>query len=168
MELLKEISDKDIGFEEKGVKYKIRKSARAVLFDGDKIAILHVSKYGYHKLPGGGVKKEENLIDGLKREILEETGCTAEIKDEIGLIIEYRDEFEQIQISYCYFAKVIHNHQEQNFTEKEKSHGFVLKWTDIDTAISFIKNSKPTDYMGKFVITRDLIFLNKAKELHKF
>ena len=86
MQLLKVIRNEDIGFKRKSVKYKVRKAARAVLFDKDKTALLFVFKHNYHKIPGGGVKSYEDIKIALSREILEETGCTAEIKEEIGVI----------------------------------------------------------------------------------
>jgi hypothetical protein len=55
MELLKEISDYKASVDES--KIKLREASRAVLFDeNDMIPLLYVSKYTYHKLPGGGVE----------------------------------------------------------------------------------------------------------------
>lgn len=50
-------------------RYHHRKAARAVVLDSDgSVALLHVSKFGYHKLPGGGVEENEDLvIEGDKR-----------------------------------------------------------------------------------------------------
>lgn len=167
MELLKEISNQDIGEKNKEVKYVVRKAARAVLFDGEKIALLFVSKHNYHKLPGGGAKLNENIKKALVREIMEETGCTAEIKDNVGVIVEYRDNFEKIQFSYCFVAEVINNYREQFFTEKEKVQGFQLKWVSLDEAIKLIENDKPDNYEGKFIVKRDVVFLKKAKEIRR-
>ncbi len=50
MELLREIDDNENGEIEKE-----RTAARGVFFDDkDNIPVLFVSKYNYHKLPGGG------------------------------------------------------------------------------------------------------------------
>ena len=86
MELLKEIYDKDVGTKETCLPKEIhgtRSAARAVLFNKEnKIAILHVTKKNYHKLPGGGVEDDEDLFNTLKREVLEETGL---IPDDLWL-----------------------------------------------------------------------------------
>ena len=33
--------------------FRVRKAARGILIDGDKIALIHITKKNYHKLPGG-------------------------------------------------------------------------------------------------------------------
>jgi 8-oxo-dGTP pyrophosphatase MutT (NUDIX family) len=167
MKLLKVIKNKDVGFPNKKVKYRIRKAARAVLFDKNKIALLFASKYKYHKLPGGGVEKKESIKKALAREIMEETGCTAKVKGEVGKIIEYRDNFKLKQFSYCYIAEVTKKKSKPKFTEDEKAEGFKIRWVSLDNAIKIIENDKPKIYERKFMITRDLIFLKKAEEIIK-
>jgi len=119
----------------------------------------------YHKLPGGGIEKDESIIEALNREIMEEVGAKIDIISEIGTIIEYRDKFNQLQISYCYLAKVNEILGSPSFTKDELSAGFQLKWMDFEDAIVTIENDKPNDYMGRFIQKRDLAFLIKAKEI---
>ena len=169
MKLLKIIKEQDVisGFSA-GVKvdYILRKAARAVVFDKDnKIALLNVSKKNYHKLPGGGIKDNENIKEGLERECEEEIGCDIEIKREIGLIKEYRDKINIFQESYCYLAKIRGKKGKPNFTKKELNHGFHLNWVKLDNAINLIKNDKPINYEGKFIVIRDLAFLKEVKKL---
>jgi 8-oxo-dGTP pyrophosphatase MutT (NUDIX family) len=74
---------------------KIRKAARAVVFDNDnKITILKVANHNYYKLPGGGVEEGEDLAKALEREAMEEIGCKISVTGEIGKIIEHRDEWK--------------------------------------------------------------------------
>lgn len=83
MKLIKIIQFKDLKIEDTD-KFKVRLAARAVVFDNDKnVGILYVGKYNYHKLAGGGLEGDEVIQEALKRECLEEIGCSIEIFDEL-------------------------------------------------------------------------------------
>ena len=168
MELLREIYDKDIKFEQKNnsICYKIRKAARTILFnDAGEIALLFVSKNNYHKLPGGGVESGEDLSTTLEREVLEEVGAEIDTLGEIGIIIEYRDEGELLQISYCYYSCTKGELNKPSFTECEVSNGFRLKWVSPDNVVSIIEKDSPNNYVGRFIRERDLTFLRKAIDM---
>ena len=160
MKLLKVIKDKDLGKD-----FKTREASRGVLFDENNLVpILFVSKYNYHKLPGGGIEKGESKIQALIREIKEEVGSTIEVGDEIGKVVEYRFEFNLKQISYCYIGKIL-SKGSQELEDDEIDEGFELNWVPLDEAIKLSENDKPENYEGKFIQERDLAFLNEAKKL---
>lgn len=169
MKLLKTTKEQDIfpdAILNPQIKYRLRKAARAVIFDkDDKICLLNVSKRHHHKLPGGKMEPGEDAIRALKREAKEETGCEIEIVKEIGRIREYRDRFSQISDSDCYLVQVKGKKGEPVFTASEKEKGFKLLWVDLDKAIDLLKNDKPISDEGKFIRVRDLEFLEKAKDL---
>lgn len=151
------ITEKDVSH------FKEREASRAIVFDEDKnIGILYVSKYKYHKLPGGGVESEESRADALKRECLEEIGCNIKITDELGEIIEYRDKWSLKQHSYCYIAKVVGEKLDPSFTEKEKENGFLIKWIKLSEALQLLENDNPKDYEGMFIKERDASFLRES------
>jgi 8-oxo-dGTP pyrophosphatase MutT (NUDIX family) len=166
MKIIKEIRDEDIGqISRKVDNWRIRNAARAIILDkNNNIAILNVTKERYHKLPGGKIENRENVLQALKREIKEETGCDIKIINKIGKIIEYKSSYGEKQKSYCYLTKVtkIGN---LNLTKEEKNKGFILKWDNIDNLIKLIRNDSPKDYTSKFIRLRDFSFLLKAKEI---
>lgn len=103
MKLLKYIKDKP-----RPRKFGRRSAARAIVFDEKGlIPILFVSKFNYHKLPGGGIEKDETIKEACEREMLEETGCYVKITEELGKVTEYRSEFNLYQTSYCYLGEVL-------------------------------------------------------------
>ena len=53
-----------------------RPSARAVIFKGDKIALVYATNEKYYKFPGGGIHEDEDKREALLREVKEEVGLT--------------------------------------------------------------------------------------------
>jgi 8-oxo-dGTP pyrophosphatase MutT (NUDIX family) len=171
MKLLKEVSDKDIGYNyiNELSTYRIRKASRAIVMnDKGEIAILYVSKHNYHKLPGGGIEAGEDIQTALIREVMEEAGVDIDILGEIGAILEYRNKHQFFQISYCFYAKVKGDCRGTSFTDEEINDGFELIWVPIDKAIEIVENDITDDYVGKFIQKRDLVFLKEAYLEGKF
>ncbi|OGM11377.1 hypothetical protein A2Z22_01175 [Candidatus Woesebacteria bacterium RBG_16_34_12] len=140
--------------------YRIRRAGRAVLInERNETALMWVGKYSIYKLPDGGIEDHEDIYEGLKREILEETGCHTSIGDEIGLTQEFRDEWKMAQISYCYKAVVTKDAQKLNLTDQEKDDKFALKWTSLLKAIVLMEKNISSEYDPKFMQRRDLAIL---------
>lgn len=166
MEIIKEIREIDLGLKEKerfNKPYFLRKAARAIVFnDNNEIAFQFASKHKYYKLPGGGLEKGETIEEALEREVLEESGCEINILEEVGVIIEYRNQFDLLQISYCFIAKVVGEIGNSKYEEMEISEGLTSIWVPIEKAIKLLKETKTENYQGKFIEERDLLFLEKA------
>lgn len=170
MKLLSEIKEQDINPSAPFVdssQFKHRQAVRAVVLNSTgEVALLHVANRKYHKLPGGGVDKGENLQAALDREAMEEIGCKIEIVGEVGRILEYWDEERQVQTSDCYLARQRGNQENSDFTQEEQEHGFEVVWAkDIDAAIATVEADTPDTYDGRHIKPRDLLFLKAAKQL---
>lgn len=170
MRILKIINNQDIFpdlNEDPQIKRWKREAARAIVVDDmGKIALLFVSRKNYHKLPGGGIEKGEDIPEALKREMIEEIGCDIEVTGEIGQIDEYRSKFELLQINYCFMTKVKGDKKPPAFVENEIKDGFRIMWVDIDDAVKLLENDATEDYAGKFIVMRDTIFLKEALNSH--
>jgi len=154
MKLLKEIKDNEYPTD---TSLKIREASRAILFDeNDLVPLLFVSKYNYHKLPGGGIDEGEDKAQALVRECLEEVGSEIEVIGEIGKIIEFRSKWDLKQISYCYYGKII-SKGKPDFTEREL--------LPLKEAIFKVENDKPENYTGSFIQKKDLEFLKTAEQI---
>lgn len=134
-----------------------------VLLDEKKVALIHVSVHDYFMLPGGGID-DDDLEDGLKREIQEEIGCEIKIIDEVGSTDLYFDRWTTLQTDYCYIANVMSSGLELARTDFEESEGHKIVWADnVDHAIMLVKKAEPHGDDGKIVRARDLLFLETAK-----
>jgi len=145
--------------------YRERRAARAVVFDGKQVALLHASRFDYYKLPGGGIEEGENIQEALQREMLEEVGCTVNVLQELGTIVEYRDKENLHQESICFVAEVAGSIGKPHFTEEELVEGFSVFWADsLSAAIELLKKDATSSqvYESAFMQARDLRFLQEA------
>ncbi len=144
--------------------FKKRNSSRGVLIHEGKVALLNVTKDGYHKLPGGGFEEGEDLDQAFKRELIEETGCDCEILDHAGIIIETRSKFKLIQTSHVFLAQVKGVPQPPQFDEGEINAGYELEWHDVEEAQRIFENQKTGLYEGSFICLRDKTIFSHYKE----
>jgi 8-oxo-dGTP pyrophosphatase MutT (NUDIX family) len=146
--------------------FKPRLAARAVVFDGNKVALVKIGKHDYYMLPGGGVESEdEDILSGLKREIREELGCKVKIMGEVGIIVVYFDRWSQKQTDHCYAAERLVFSNKNDPTEFELEEDQQIIWAEsINSAISLMEKASPINRDGMLVRARDLLFLRAALE----
>lgn len=121
-----------------------RPSARAIIINDKKLAMVHSVKYEYYKFPGGGIEAGEDKKIALIREVLEETGLTVisgSIK-EYGMVHriqkgDYEDVF--IQDNYYYLCDVEEKVQEQKLDDYEKDEMFTLEFVSPEKVIEINK-----------------------------
>ena len=120
-----------------------RPSIRAVIFKGDKLAMVYSVRDGYYKFPGGGMEEGEDQWSTLIREVREEVGLNvipSSIK-EFGEVVELRKSniFENTvfeQESFYYFCETEGSVSEQHLDDYEARAGFELRFVTIQDAIT--------------------------------
>lgn len=138
MRMLFEIDTKD--YDINGSVFS-RPSARGIIIQGDKVAMIHSLKYHYYKFPGGGIEAGEDMKTALVREVLEETGLSVNRNSirEYGQVHriqkgEYEDVF--IQDNYYFLCSAEANVKAQNLDEYEEDEGFTLEYITPREAIN--------------------------------
>ena len=156
------ITDEDLGLEREEVsEWRSREAVRCILKSGNKIAMLHVGRYSYHKLPGGGVEKNESLKEALKREIKEEIGSEIRIERKIDTVKGHISREETIHISHCFETKEVEK-GDPNFTEQEKEDNYQIEWMTPEKAIETLVKQEPSHYIAKLITARDLKFFRET------
>ena len=166
MKLIAEITDKEILGTDGLSSAKPRYTARAIVKNGELFAVIHSKRFHPYSLPGGGVDDGEDIVTALKREILEETGCTCDKITELGIIKENRAIADYTQISYYYIVEA-GNVGTPQFTEAEINSGTTLQWNALSEMIKLINNIQPKTYQQQFLKARDAAALNEYERYIK-
>lgn len=149
----------------------IRKVVRAIVINDDnKIALHHIfatdifGERDYYETPGGGVDKNETLLDALKRELNEELGAREiEIISKLAVVEDYYNLIKRKNINHFYLVKCL-KIEKPHFTDGEKRLIKDTIWVDIDTAIEIYNSTKRTK-ISSLVINRELPILYLAKPI---
>ena len=151
-----------------------RPATRCIALQGKNILLLHTDRYEDYSLPGGGLDPEEDRIEGMKRELQEETGAKniRNIKP-FGKYEEYRPwdkpDFDvQHIISYCYTCDVDEELGDSNMESYEIKNGMKAKWVNIHEAIEHNLKTMASSEKKGLSIERETFLLRliaKTKDL---
>lgn len=142
-----------------------RYTSRAIVRNPDGLyAVMYAKKFGLYSLPGGGIEEGENRIEALKREILEETGCSCDVIEELGYVYENRAHSDYTQYSYYYVVTSNGPLKSMELTDEEIENGTLLLWYPLDKVISLIENFCPETNQQKYLQARDVAALAEYRK----
>ena len=163
MELIADLTDQNIGLtstpDTSDASFTVRRAVRAILKDGDKIAIMYIGQNGNFILPGGGVDPEESLPVALARELEEEVGCKGKIEKELGIVLEQRYKQKMIQVSYIFVCQLIGLVGTPNFTEKVRLRSFECRWLNPSEVLTELLQEQPPNYGRTFCHHREIAII---------
>jgi len=150
----------------------LRLAARGIILKGDKVLMLYTQRYDDYTLPGGGIDQGENQIQGLIRELTEETGAQ-NIRDvkAFGLYEEYRpwykDNLDIMHMkSYCYTCEIDEQLGETSLEDYEVNNGMKAVWITVQDAITHNLNTiKNSDKKGMSIERETFLLLLIRDEL---
>ena len=139
-----------------------RYKVRAILRNSyGKYAVIYEDSTGLYSLPGGGVESGEDILTALKREMLEETGCTCDVIYELGYIYENRAYCDLQQYSYFFTVTTTGPSMTPTFTSEEINAGTKLMWCTLEEMVSLIENGKPNTNQQIYLKARDTAVLKE-------
>lgn len=144
-----------------------RRAVRGIIRRENEYLIIH-GKYGDYKFPGGGMKKGEERIDTLLREVAEETGYHV-ILDSVGdyiLVHEKRkgDPDDLLEMdSWYYICDVEEEAGERNLDEYEQEYDYRVEWLSLDEIIR--KNEEVTAKENIPWVDRELMVMKELRRL---
>ncbi|MFU8824870.1 NUDIX domain-containing protein [Yoonia sp.] len=119
-----------------------RRAARGIVMRERSILLLFTERYNDFSFPGGGVADDENLIDGLYRELEEETGArNVRVQRDYGYVEELRPHrqpgFDLMHMtSHFYVCDIDPALQGTKMEHYETANGMRPIWVDLDEAIA--------------------------------
>lgn len=147
-----------------------RLATRSIAIQGNSILLLYTERYEDYSLPGGGLDSGEDKIEGMMRELREETGAK-DIKNikPFGAYEEYRpwhkpDYDIQHMISYCYTCEIDKELGNSNMESHEINNGMKAIWVDIHEAIKHNKETMANSDKKGMSIDRETFLLTLIAE----
>ena len=145
-----------------------RLAARGIIYNGEKVLMIHSSFYNDCTFPGGGVESGEDILVALARECSEEAGVVIKNIRPFYKTMEKREIDEKSYMLHeshfflCDVDKIVPQHLELYEVEL----GYKPIWISVDEAIecNTVKMNQlaETDYKG--VLERELRILYALKE----
>ncbi len=147
-----------------------RKAARGIILKGEEILMVYTARYHDYTLPGGGLDDGEDAVEGLIRELQEETGAR-NIRDirEFGLYEEYRPwykpDFDIMHMeSYCYVCTIDDELGETRLEDYEVINGMKPVWINIFDAIAHNEHTMANSEKKGMSIERETFLLKRIVE----
>ncbi len=142
-----------------------RLATRGIATQGDHILLLYTERYEDYSLPGGGLDQNEDKIEGMIRELSEETGAKniQNIKP-FGAYEEYRPWYKpdfdiQHMISYCYTCDINKELGNSKMEPYETNNGMKPVWVNIHKAIKHNKKTMATSDKKGMSVERETFLL---------
>ena len=142
-----------------------RLATRSIAMKGSSILLLYTERYEDYSLPGGGLDLDEDKIEGMMRELKEETGATDITNTKpFGVYEEYRPWYKpdydiQHMISYCYTCDINQKLGAPNLESYETNNGMKAKWINIHEAIEHNEKTMATSDKKGMSIERETFLL---------
>jgi len=164
MQIIKTHTHPDITTFENKTIFK-RLATRSIVLRGEDILLLYTERYEDYSLPGGGIDEGEDEIEGMIRELSEETGAQNVRNIKSFCAYEeyrpwYKPDFDIMHmISYCFTCDIDHELGESKLESYEIKNGMSAKWVNIHEAIKHNENTLANSVKKGVSLVREIFLL---------
>lgn len=152
-----------------------RRAARGIVQRERSILLLFTERYNDFSFPGGGVADGENLIDGLCRELEEETGArNVRVQRDYGYVEELRPHWQlgfdlMRMTSHFYVCDIDPELRATKMEHYETANGMRPIWVDLDDAIAHNRGvmQRRETSMGMSILRETFMLEEIAHDLTK-
>ncbi len=116
-----------------------RVTSRCIIINGDKILVQFSRKGDFYRLPGGRIRADETLLQGLERELREELGIVKVDNAELYFVVESFYKRRSGIVHEIGFYFLCSPSSETQFIPKEDH--LKIGWVDLDSLNS--ENFRP-------------------------
>ncbi len=159
---MRQLFEIDLHDYREGGKVSRRPSARGIIIENGKIALVYSRKEQYYKFPGGGIHGREDKKAALVREVREETGLVVipESITEFGSVMRRQRSnlsedtvFEQE--NFYYLCRTESRVTQQHLDDYEREAEFTLQYVPIDQAIAVNDQYRTDEFFDEIMIRRE-------------
>lgn len=141
----------------------VRNSARSIIIENQKIAMLHSRGYGYYALPGGGIEEGETPAEAMIRETREEAGLVVlpDSVREYGYVrrIQKSDLHETecyLQNNFYYLCKAAGEILSPKWEDYEAKEDYHLEYVDPAYAIRENRRVAESPHFRRMMLEREI------------
>lgn len=149
------------------IKRILRRATRGIIIRNEEILLLYTKRYHDYSLPGGGIDEGEDNIQGLIRELREETGAkNVRNIQAFGCYEEFRPWYkEDIDImqmqSFCYVCEIDQELDTPALEHHEIQNGMHPVWMNIQQAIAHNEETMASSPKKGLSIERETFLLKR-------
>ncbi|MFN3312167.1 MAG: NUDIX hydrolase [Hyphomonas sp.] len=152
-----------------------RRAARGIVLRETSILLLFTERYNDFSFPGGGVAEGEDLIDGLRRELEEETGASnVRVQRGYGYIEELRPHWQpgfdlMHMTSHFFVCDIDPELRAPKMEDYETANGMRPVWVGLDEALAHNRGvmQRREAKMGLSIQRETFMLEELAKDLEK-
>lgn len=160
----------DTSWGKSSASYQQRLIGRAIVMDQDKLLFVHVhrddmfGKMDFLETSGGGIKKGEKIVEGLRRELQEELGITVDVICYLGLVDDYYNLISRENLNHYFLVRKIGDVQSHLMADERNAFHLTKASVTLEEARKVYEGNKELK-LGKLLYQREMPVIDLAMKV---